>query len=266
MPSPYIADTRSGGGGGFGGSAVPGLYGTASQSGVGLPDYANIANLMNTLQMSHNAGRIPGAAGLEDQSSKDIADLLNPGSMFPDVNRMAAEHGAAAGIPGSANAFGVGLKMSDEERLKRIALGESLLTGADARNPTAPLPPIGDFVLTPEQQLQAYLRQQGGGNGPHITSSGGGGAPAGPGVYAGGGYSAPQDYHGTGPDSTGYIRSGTTNNQMYPNPNAPLLPIDGSGGNYDFGGGAGEYFDPISYLFPEFDTQSPGNSGFDTGE
>lgn len=102
-----------------------------------------------------NALRVPQGAALEQASSDSIAGLLNPPSMFPDVARMSAERGAAVGVPGSPNAFSVGLKMSDDERLKRIALGQQFLSGAYARNPA--LPPEFSFLTAGqnEQSSQA---------------------------------------------------------------------------------------------------------------
>src|SRR3990172_535767 len=76
---------------------------------------------------TYNAGnlaRIPRGAELEGMSSDRIAELLNPPAMFADTDRQAAELGAGRGVPGSASAFGVGLRLTDEERLKRIGQGE----------------------------------------------------------------------------------------------------------------------------------------------
>lgn len=98
-------------------------------------------------QQAANAARIPNDPALESQSSSQIAALLNPGSFFPDTDRMAAEQGAGSGVPGSGAANSSGVRMTAAEQLSRIALGESLLSGADARNPAAqvvnPLSVIG---------------------------------------------------------------------------------------------------------------------------
>lgn len=92
---------------------------------------------------------IPNAAGLEVLSSKDIEGLLNPPELFPDTSRRAAEVTAGRGVGGSAAAYGTGLRMTDEERIRRIALGEQLLSGAYART----LP----YNLTPEQEARNQL-------------------------------------------------------------------------------------------------------------
>jgi len=84
---------------------------------------------------AQQGARIPRGTKLEQASSDAIAGLLNPPAMFVDTARMAAERGASTGVPGSPNAFSAGLKMSDDERLRRIALGEQLFSAASARNP-----------------------------------------------------------------------------------------------------------------------------------
>lgn len=89
---------------------------------------------------------IPNAPALEKQSSLDIESLLNPPSLFPDTSRRAAEVSAGRGVAGSAAAWGTGLRMTDEERIRRMALGEQLMSGAYARN----LP----LTITPWQQAQ----------------------------------------------------------------------------------------------------------------
>lgn len=92
---------------------------------------------------------IPNAPALEQQSSADIAALLNPPTMFADTSRKAAEIGAGRGVSQSAAAYSGGLRMTDEERLQRMALGEQFLTGAYGRN--VPL------VMSPWQQASANV-------------------------------------------------------------------------------------------------------------
>jgi len=122
---------------------------------VGLPDYEALMNKVILGQQASNASRIPNDPALEEASSASIMPLLMPGTMFSDVNRMAAERGGAAGIPGSANEFGVGLRMNDEERLRRIALGQNLLSQATARNPGANVLNPLELALNPQQQTTA---------------------------------------------------------------------------------------------------------------
>lgn len=228
-PGQFTVGVNSGGAGSVGGPAV------------GLADYPAVYNMLNSLQQGANLGRIPGEPGLEAQSSADIAGLLNPGTSFPDVNRQSAELAAGRGVPGSAAAYGTGLRMTDEERLRRIALGENLLSGATARNPSAPLPNVRDFVLTPYEQAQLALEQQRlgaggygrGGGGPTVTYGGGlpSYAPASPALP--GGYPAPVAYSGTGEYTPNTSTLGT-----YPNPSGDLLPLypggDVTGGQFDW--------------------------------
>lgn len=95
---------------------------------------------------------LPNAAGLESLSSRDIEGLLNPPALFPDTSRRAAEVSAGRGIAGSAAAYGTDLRMTDEERIRRIALGEQLLGGAYQRT----LP----YNITPYQGRQLSLEDQ----------------------------------------------------------------------------------------------------------
>lgn len=127
------------------------------ESTVGLGDYERIAKMFLAQQQAALQSRVPDAAQLEAQSSARIAELLNPPQLFPDVSRRAAELGAARGVPGSAAAWGTGLRMTDEERLRRIALGQNMLTEALGRNPLT-VPDITNFFITP--QKQAELNEQ----------------------------------------------------------------------------------------------------------
>lgn len=129
-----------------------------------LPPEFQLWDQLNDLIQTRNrrdlASRIPGAEGLELQSSGIISQLLNPPTVFADVSRRAAEVGAGRGIPGSEAAFGAGLRMTDEERLRRMALGQQMLTGAYARNPTANMPDILQTVITPEEQAEIDARNR----------------------------------------------------------------------------------------------------------
>lgn len=111
-------------------------------------------------QRQANLGRIPGAEELEASSSADIYNLLNPPAVFGDVSRRAAEVGAGRGIPGSEAAFGAGLRMTDDERIRRIALGQQMLTAAYGRNPAAELPNIYQSIITPSQQADIDARNR----------------------------------------------------------------------------------------------------------
>jgi hypothetical protein len=244
---------------------------------VGIGDYPNIYNMLNTLQQGANMGRIPGEAGLENQSSTDIASLLNPGYNFPDVNRQSAELAAGRGVPGSAAAYGTGLRMTDEERLRRIALGENLLSGATARNPSAPLPNVRDFILTPYEQAELALRQQqsgagGRGGGPSIGY--GGGLPSYPPAQTSvsGGYPAVGATSGTMPydNSSPYILPNP--GMTYPNPSAPMLPLypgaipsDTAYGPPQWSAGTSDVYGPPTWSPGALDVYGPPISGMGDG-
>src|SRR3989442_3736414 len=98
---------------------------------------------------------------------------------------MAAETAAGRGVAGSGAGYSTAVRMTDEERLRRMALGEQLLSAATARNPAAPIIDPTKFVITPYQQaeldLQRYianLHWMGGGGGGGYPRGGGGGGRA----------------------------------------------------------------------------------------
>lgn len=124
------------------------------------PEYTAWNDLLQGLQKAANLGRIPLGEELETASSQRISELLNPPEMFPDISRSAAETGAMRGIAGSPASYGTTLRMTDDERLKRIALGQDMLTTAVGRNPSAPLPDPGQFMLTPYQEALLELQRR----------------------------------------------------------------------------------------------------------
>lgn len=175
-------DTGLVSGGQGSGAAAQYLGAIGPNIGMGSIPYLNELNIGQ--QQAANQARIPGAAGLEAQSSADIAALLNPPAMFPEVDRRAAEVSAGRGIAGSSGAGATGVRMTDEERLRRMALGEQFLSAATARNPAAPIVDPMNFVITPYQQagldLQRYLGQQRYSTSPYGGSGFRGGAGGGP--------------------------------------------------------------------------------------
>lgn len=150
-------------------------------------------NAMNLAAWQAALGaRIPNARGLEESSSARIAELLNPPAFFPDVDRRSAEAGAMRGVAGSPSAAAVTVKMTDDERLKRLGLGQQFLSGALGRNPPAPIVDPTNFVITPFQReqlnLQRFIAQLNARNRlPTGGYSGGGGGGRGGVTRAGGG-------------------------------------------------------------------------------
>jgi len=234
------------------------------------PDFGTLAGLVNVADIN----RIPRGAELEGESSSAIAALLNPPSMFPDINRQSAELGAGRGIGGSAAAYGTGLRMTDEERLRRIALGEQLLTGAYGRREG--VPNIANTFITPAQQAQLDLEnkrlelarqqwefQRNRLNTPSVVYGGGGGG------YAPRSFTSPPAAYTGAPSFSGGGGGGDGSPYILPTPGVDypggdLLPLF-PGGPTPGGGpsGGGDYGD-IDYSnlglspFDEGDTTIPG--------
>jgi hypothetical protein len=125
---------------------------------TGIPNFLTAWDEINALiqgrQREANAARIPGAEAAEQASTAGIMEMLNPGYDFPEVNRRSAELGAMRGVVGSAASATGGYRMTDEERLKRMALGQQWLSGAYERNPIANID-AGDVIqtyITPAQR------------------------------------------------------------------------------------------------------------------
>lgn len=166
-----------------------------------------------------------GGIGPEALASTDIAGLLNPPALFPDTSRQAAEVAAGRGIAGSGAAGQTATRMTEEERLKHIALGNQLLDSQTGRQSTLGITPIQQAQLNLQQQQADLARKYqefyiqrlstpnitySGGLGPHgggalpvspppaysnMASFGGGITPTAPPNVSrgGGGYASPKD-------------------------------------------------------------------------
>jgi hypothetical protein len=95
-------------------------------------------------------GGVPDWKEHETDLSARIGELLNPPALFPDTSRMAAEAATGRGYAGSPAGYSTAVRMTDEERLKRIALGNDLLTSGVGR----------DKRITPFQTSQIDLDKQ----------------------------------------------------------------------------------------------------------
>jgi hypothetical protein len=129
--------------------------GTTPSTATAIGDY----NQWRQNAQELNTSRIPQGAELEASSSAAIQSLLNPTGVFGDTARMAAERSAAGGVSGSPAAFGTYLRMSDDERLKRMKLGQDMLTQAMGRYPEATPPPASDLFQTPDQSAQDEIER-----------------------------------------------------------------------------------------------------------
>lgn len=99
----------------------------------------------------------PQFGDLESRARVDIGELLNPPYLFPDTSRMAAEAGTMRGVAGSPAAASTAVRMTDEERLRRMALGSQLLTASYERG--RPYYDPTSLIVTPAQRAQNDLQR-----------------------------------------------------------------------------------------------------------
>lgn len=154
---------------------IPGYQapGTQTTTGTGntgaaggvpqLPDYSEIGSLIAQInannqaaQRSANLGRIPGAGALEMQSSENIADLLDPPDVLSEIDVGGAARAVGSGTSGSPFAGVTGIQLSENEKIRRRALGQQQLSMAYGRNPSAPIAdPQGLLTYLGSQRFQA---------------------------------------------------------------------------------------------------------------
>lgn len=139
--------------------ATPTVAPGAGTNAPSLPDYGNIEQIIQqinaTNQQAQTAAlnsRIPMAPELQQQSSQNIAALLNPPTVFGELDVPAAAAGIASGTYGSPFAGMQGIRLTENERIRRMGLGEQMLTGALARNPAAPIADPQSLVHLLQQQ------------------------------------------------------------------------------------------------------------------
>ena len=124
---------------------------SGSEGLTALTDYIN--SLYRKGQTDANAARVPGSAGLEQQSSDNIKSEL-AGEVNPDVIRLLQRQGAERGISvgsDSPNANTAYLQALGLTSMNLQQQGQKDLTAADARNPAAPLFDPSTQLLTPYQ-------------------------------------------------------------------------------------------------------------------
>ncbi len=111
-------------------------------------------------QQSANAGRIPGGAGLEGQSSANIHNALAgqlPSDVINQIGQQAAERGVSSGSPWGANSNADYLKAIGLNSLQLQNTGQDWLSAATNRNPAAPIFDPSKLLITPAQQAQFGL-------------------------------------------------------------------------------------------------------------
>ena len=122
-----------------------------------------ISQLNMQAQQAANAARIPGAAGLEKQSSGNIASLLAgevPNDVYREMAQRSAERGVATGSPMGANSTADIMRALGLTSFDLQGQGQKYLGEAYARNPGAPIANPQALVTTPAQAEALRLQQE----------------------------------------------------------------------------------------------------------
>lgn len=157
--NPYTPSTRTGSDAGIGYGADPATLATkTAQANLAASPYnvqlADIINRVNReAQKQANLARIPGAAGLEEQSSENIQDLLSGRlsssyleNLYTNLAQQWGGRGYGVDTPALNAAALRAIGITTEDLQKR---GQEQLTAAYARNPAAPLFDISSMLTTP---------------------------------------------------------------------------------------------------------------------
>jgi len=192
-------------------------------------------------ELNARTGGAPGTPGytgsLLGMGAADVSKLLNPPDLFPDTSRMAAETSAARGVPGSPAAYSTAVRMTDEEKLRRIMLGLGALpqftispfqqAGLSQRDRELQLERDRLYQQTQQQNYLNQLRNQPSIDYPGSISGGGfgGGGYRGGGGFGGGGVAPSVDIFGN-PTTAPTWMSGTGEEHRLPT-------FFGGGGSYD---------------------------------
>jgi hypothetical protein len=135
------------------------MPGTTQQSPApGTPNRPDGSNDMLTLGTVTGAATGAGQYDDDPRLNEIINELLNPPEMFTDVSRRAAETAAGRGVAGSDAGFGTALRMTDEERLRRIGMGTGLVTAREeSRNKETELNNRNRELDLREEQIRADI-------------------------------------------------------------------------------------------------------------
>lgn len=159
---------EDGAGVGGGNSEANSLVSVPAEANIAAaPQLEQLSGLVNKInqqaQQQANLSRIPGAAGLEQQSSENIANLLagNLPTGFTEQLRssLAGKYGGAGFGVDTAALNAAALRASGIESQEQQLRGEQALAGAYARNPAAPIWDVTRGMLTPENYTN-YLNQK----------------------------------------------------------------------------------------------------------
>lgn len=131
-----------------------------------MPDFSSIIKQINDLnlkaQQTANAGRIPNAGVLENQSSGNIGSALAgklPADVIQQLGQRAAERGIGTGTAGSMANDAAYMRALGLNSLDLQNMGQTWLNNAYSRNPAAPVSTIDPSTLYASvgQQLQSDL-------------------------------------------------------------------------------------------------------------
>lgn len=114
-------------------------------------------------QNKANAARIPGATGLENQSSTNIASALRgevPNDVYREMAQRSAERGVSTGSPMGANTTADLMRALGLTSLDLQNTGQTWLNNALARNPGATPANTQALVTTPAQAEALALQRQ----------------------------------------------------------------------------------------------------------
>ena len=125
---------------------------------------SSVINQTNQLaQQQANNSRIPGEAGLEQQSSDDIsaqlAGNLAPGTVSGIQDSMAQRYGSAGFGEDSAAISAAAERAMGLTAEQQVAAGQSGLTAATARNPSAPIFDMSNLMVSPGQYSQTAMQE-----------------------------------------------------------------------------------------------------------
>jgi hypothetical protein len=140
------------------------LASNVDQSNLAASPYmSQLSTLINSLnqsaQQTANMSRIPGEAGLEQQSSNDIsaelAGQLNPGTVSMIQDSMAQLYGGNGFGADNAATSAAAERAMGLTAEGQVQAGQSNLSAAAARNPAAPIYDASGLLVTPKEYLAA---------------------------------------------------------------------------------------------------------------
>lgn len=129
---------------------------------TGISDITNLINSLDRRAQSQAlSARIPGAPGLEEQSSANIGSELRgqlPADVIRQLQQQAAEGGVGRGTSGAPANEAAYLRALGLTSLDLTGRGQQELSAAYARNPAAPIFDPASLLITPYQGAELGLQ------------------------------------------------------------------------------------------------------------